>query len=192
MYVFQFGLNIQQLPALFRMHLCDSSLSPMFSCSQRRQTVRAKFTKEEDAKLRELVALYGEAWPSVAVHMPGRCIRQCKERWYEYLDPKIIKRDWTSSEDNLLIQKVSELGRRWISIRRFFPGRTSTSLKNRFNRLCRRVRRGYRMYMLPSQPVDSFPYRSDAVQAKETEEDPHILESEMDELFLDWNDIFLD
>ena len=179
---------------LFPMQIRGSSLSFMFPCVPRAKTVRVKFTEEEDRKLRELFEQYGEDWSAIASEMSGRCIRQCKERWYEYLNPSIIKRDWTPNEDSLLIQKVSEYGRKWIRIQPFFPGRTSTSLKNRFNRLCRRARRGFRMYLFAQSSgshSDSCPTCSDTIHQNEPEE-AEMEDLDMDDMFLDWMDVFLD
>ena len=103
-----------------------------------RKYLRNKFTEDEDNKLKELVDRYGDDWCSIASEMTGRGVRQCKERWSQYLAPDIVTREWTEEEDMRLEQKVTELGRRWIHIKPFFPGRTDTNLKNRFNLLCRR------------------------------------------------------
>ena len=103
-----------------------------------RKYLRNKFTEDEDNKLKQLVDRYGDDWCSIANEMTGRGVRQCKERWSQYLAPDIVRREWTEEEDMRLEQKVTELGRRWIHIKAFFPGRTDTSLKNRFNLLCRR------------------------------------------------------
>jgi hypothetical protein len=42
---------------------------------------------------------------------------------------------WTDEQDELLSQKVRELGRRWQRIASFFDGRTDINVKNRWNHL---------------------------------------------------------
>ncbi|CAN0034661.1 unnamed protein product, partial [Heterosigma akashiwo] len=40
------------------------------------------WTKEEDARLTELVAQFGaRKWNKIAPHLPGRNGKQCRERW---------------------------------------------------------------------------------------------------------------
>jgi hypothetical protein len=40
-------------------------------------------------------------------------------------------------EDNFLIEKVKEIGRKWVKLTNFFPHRSDISLKNRFEHLIR-------------------------------------------------------
>jgi hypothetical protein len=55
-----------------------------------------------------------------------------------YLSPDVIQCNWTIDEDEHLIQKVEDLGRRWRQLEAYFPGRTDISLKNRYNVLQRK------------------------------------------------------
>jgi hypothetical protein len=99
----------------------------------------AKFTAEEDETLRALVEEFGPVdWMRIAQRMNGRNPRQCKERWLNYLAPTLRSAIWTRDEDRLLLQKVRELGAKWVQIAKFFPNRTDSMVKNRFNRLKRR------------------------------------------------------
>jgi hypothetical protein len=45
--------------------------------------------------------------------------------------------DWNVAEDRLLLAKHREFGGRWIRMAEFFPNRTDTMLKNRFQMLMR-------------------------------------------------------
>lgn len=75
---------------------------------------RRKFQKEEDERLRNLVDHFGENnWPLIASHMHGRTARQCRERYKNYLSPKVNNRPWTQDEEDLLAAKVRELGQKW-------------------------------------------------------------------------------
>ena len=38
-------------------------------------------------------------WSEIAKYLPGRIGKQCRERWYNHLDPNINKKGWTEEED---------------------------------------------------------------------------------------------
>lgn len=97
---------------------------------------RVPFTKKEDKQLMKLVARFGESnWNDISKFMPNRTKRQCRERWQNSLSPKNLKKKWSNEEDNLLLQKYNIYGPHWKVIESFFYGRTSYSLRNRFNSL---------------------------------------------------------
>ena len=100
-------------------------------------TVKHKFTPSEDLRLQELVARNGtNNWKAVARYMPNRTSRQCRERWKYYLSTASTNSDvWTPEEDNLLLEKYSELGPRWATLMLYFRNKTDINLKNRFHRL---------------------------------------------------------
>lgn len=99
-----------------------------------RHKKRYAFTPEEDDRLRELVEKHGENnWFHIASKMPKRDTRQCRERWFNYLSPKVINGTWSPEEDKVLAEKVSQFGRKWKAIEAFFPGRTDINIKNRWN-----------------------------------------------------------
>lgn len=113
---------------------------------------KSKFTTDEDNCLRELVRLYGEnKWDEIAAHMPERNVRQCKERWMNYLSPDLNTGAFTEEEDRLLFEKYEELGPRWVKMTKFFKGRTDIALKNRYMV----VQRKYRL----EQPINDLPPR---------------------------------
>lgn len=93
---------------------------------------RMKFLPEEDEKLRELVAKYGKSWNDIAKRLPGRNVRQCRERWKHYLSSDRAKSPWSNEEDILLFQKFMELGPKWTKIAKFFDNRTDIQIKTRW------------------------------------------------------------
>ena len=94
---------------------------------------RRKFSPEEDIKLSRAIALQGpRKWDQIALSLPGRTGRQCRDRFHNYLNPSLTNGPWTREEDRLLEQKVYELGQHWNKIAMFFRGRSSNNIKNRW------------------------------------------------------------
>lgn len=96
-----------------------------------------RFTANEDKILRKLVKENGEDWNLVANQM-GRDPRQCRERWLNYVDPKLTNRDWLQSEDEELLRIYEMYGSKWKTIKGFYPGRSTNQIKNRLRTLQRR------------------------------------------------------
>lgn len=107
---------------------------------KRERRRRARFNKDEDEILRKLVEEYGDNWEIIAGFMNGRNIRQCRDRWENFLSPGLVKGHWTAEEDDLLLSKIHEVGPKWVRISRFFPNRSDVSLKNRWLQLSRRTK----------------------------------------------------
>ena len=94
---------------------------------------KSKFERYEDEKLKRLVAKFGtDNWNAIAKKMRDRSVRQCRERWLNYLDPNLNKSEWTEEEDKLLYEKFEEIGRKWKIIASFFKNRTDINVKNRW------------------------------------------------------------
>jgi len=74
-----------------------------------------------------------KGWKSVSEQMHGFSARQCRDRWHNYLSPKICPNAWTIEEDYILLTKVQEIGTRWSEISTFLPGRSDNNIKNRWN-----------------------------------------------------------
>ena len=99
-----------------------------------------RFSNEEDKKLKELVNKHGDKdWIIISSYMPGRNSRQCRERWNNYLSPKINRREFTIEEDQIILSKFNEYGSRWAVIANFLEKRTDQMVKNRFFVLKRHV-----------------------------------------------------
>lgn len=94
---------------------------------------RKKFTPDEDQILLNLINQNGaHTWDLIAKYMPGRSGRQCRDRYKNYLMEDLENGPWTFEEDELLIKKYQELGSRWSLIAKYFKGRSTNNLKNRW------------------------------------------------------------
>jgi hypothetical protein len=73
-----------------------------------------------------------DSWAACADEIIGRSSKQCRERWYNILNPDIKKGNWTAEEDRIIFQMYHEIGSQWTKIAKCLPGRTENSIKNRF------------------------------------------------------------
>ena len=80
---------------------------------------KGAWSLDEDRLVRDAVqyqALNGVGrilWSEIAAQLPGRLGKQCRERYFNHLDPSINKGDWTPPEDRILFEGQKQFGNRY-------------------------------------------------------------------------------
>jgi hypothetical protein len=97
--------------------------------------VKGSWTRDEDEAIVQYVSVHGpKNWAHLALQLPNRTGKQCRERWKNHLDANLTAAtEWTADEDARLIELHRQFGNQWVQIAPFFQGRTDNSIKNRWN-----------------------------------------------------------
>ncbi|CAN0923729.1 Transcription factor MYB88 [Linum grandiflorum] len=97
------------------------------------------WSSEEDDILRQQIGLHGtENWAIIASKFTDKTTRQCRRRWFTYLNSDFKKGGWSPEEDLLLCEAQRIFGNRWTEIAKVVSGRTDNAVKNRFTTLCKK------------------------------------------------------
>ena len=100
---------------------------------------RHRLTEEEKATVLKLYEEYGsDCWDKVqqALHLKSK--RTAREHFYKFLITD-SKKPFTEEEDQLIVQKVKELGTKWSQIAKFFENRSDINIRNRYRILSRNI-----------------------------------------------------
>ncbi|KAL5122290.1 Transcription factor MYB88 [Glycine soja] len=107
--------------------------------SKKKERHIVTWTQEEDDILREQIGVHGtENWAIIASKFKDKTTRQCRRRWYTYLNSDFKKGGWSPEEDMLLCEAQKIFGNRWTEIAKVVSGRTDNAVKNRFSTLCKK------------------------------------------------------
>lgn len=102
--------------------------------------VKGPWTIEEDRKLINWVKSEGATrWSQCAEYINGRNGKQCRERWFNTLNPKVKRGHWTYEEDYQIFFLFKVFGGKWSKINELFECRSENSIKNRFYSILRRI-----------------------------------------------------
>mmetsp|Transcript_43226 Transcript_43226/g.102084 ORF Transcript_43226/g.102084 Transcript_43226/m.102084 type:complete len:787 (-) Transcript_43226:197-2557(-) len=89
----------------------------------------------EDEILKAAVMKYGKnQWSRIASLLSRKSAKQCKARWYEWLDPSIKKTEWTKEEDEKLLHLAKIMPTQWRTIAPIV-GRTAAQCLERYEKL---------------------------------------------------------
>jgi hypothetical protein len=136
------------------------------------------WTSAEDELLRAAVAQRGARnWVAIAEGIPGRTRKQCRNRWFEYLDSDINHDPWTDEEDNQLLALEAQLGvGNWAAIAKSISGRTGPQCQGRLALLRHRQEL---QQPAPAQPSAAAPSSaSDPAQTTATRRYAHWTQEE--------------
>ncbi|XP_061973781.1 transcription factor MYB124-like isoform X2 [Populus nigra] len=107
--------------------------------SKKKERHIVTWTQLEDDILRQQISLNGtENWAIIASKFKDKTTRQCRRRWYTYLNSDFKKGGWSPEEDMLLCEAQKIFGNRWTEIAKVVSGRTDNAVKNRFSTLCKK------------------------------------------------------
>lgn len=89
----------------------------------------------QDEILKAAVMKYGlNQWARISSLLNRKSAKQCKARWYEWLDPSIKKTEWTREEDEKLLHLAKVMPTQWRTIAPLV-GRTAQQCLERYERL---------------------------------------------------------
>ena len=71
----------------------------------------------EDVILKLAIMRYGlNQWSRTSSLLVRRSVKQCKARWYEWLDPNLKETEWTREEEEKLLHLVKIFPQKWRTI----------------------------------------------------------------------------
>lgn len=126
------------------------TLKPSADNLSERSPSKFAWTPQEDEVLRWVIADRGtKAWTAIAQELnvqmhqgtPVRHGKQCRERWYNHLDPGLRKGNWSALEDLTVLESQLTMGNRWSDISKMLPGRNENSVKNRWKSMVRKAQK---------------------------------------------------
>nr|SVE75628.1 EOG090X02CC [Daphnia hispanica] len=95
----------------------------------------------EDEILKAAVMKYGKnQWSRIASLLHRKSAKQCKARWYEWLDPSIKKTEWSREEDEKLLHLAKLMPTQWRTIAPIV-GRTAAQCLERYEYLLDQAQR---------------------------------------------------
>lgn len=101
---------------------------------------RQPWKPEEDSFLRDLVTETANPnWKDISRRVSEkftqRSSKQCRDRYNNYLDPKIDTSSnvWSPEDDYVLAKMVLTYGNKWTAIAKLMPGKSENMVKNRWN-----------------------------------------------------------
>ena len=98
-------------------------------------TKSSVWKNSEDEILKVSVMKYGKNnWPRVASLLNRKTAKQCKDRWYSWLDPSIRKTDWSKEEEEKLLHLAKIMPNQWRTIAPII-GRTAGQCIEHYERL---------------------------------------------------------
>lgn len=112
-----------------RLEMVDQKQHSSASVARETKKVgRSRWSKHEDAMLKELLAAVGNNtkkcnWRQIAMHFERRTAKQCNDHWRSLLG-EANRKKWDSLEDLKLLTLVNFFGINWRIVTERMPDRT--------------------------------------------------------------------
>jgi len=109
-------------------------------CYKRFDTINPKLKKGrwthfEDELLKKSVNLFGKSWSLISKLIKIRSEKQIKNRYENYLDPKLDLDKFKSEEDSLILNIHEKFGNKWSKYSKYLPNRSIKNIKRRYLRI---------------------------------------------------------
>ncbi|KAL0477381.1 hypothetical protein AKO1_005740 [Acrasis kona] len=136
----------------------------------------------EDEILKAAVMKYGKnQWARIASLLTRKSAKQCKARWYEWLDPSIKKTEWSREEEEKLLHLAKIMPTQWRTIAPIV-GRTASQCLEHYERLLDQAQERDKDYDASEDPrrlrpgeidpnPEAKPARPDAIDMDEDEKE---------------------
>ena len=90
----------------------------------------------EDEILKAAVMKYGKnQWARISSLLVRKSPKQCKQRWYEWLDPSVKKTPWSREEEEKLLHLAKIMPTQWRTIAGCLEGRTASQCLEHYEKL---------------------------------------------------------
>jgi myb proto-oncogene protein len=93
---------------------------------------RGHWTPEEDKQLIFFVEIHGKNWAQISHTMKQRTGKQIRQRFLNFLDPKIKKDKFTINEDIKIFKLYKIFKTNWRYYTTYIPNRTADRIKGRY------------------------------------------------------------
>ncbi|GLB36483.1 putative myb-like DNA-binding domain containing protein [Lyophyllum shimeji] len=99
---------------------------------------KSAWTSDEDNLLLSLYNIHGAKWSTIAREIPGRTDDACSKRYREALDPHLKKDEWTTEEDQKLLERYAAIGGKWGQLGQELQ-RSGLGCRNRYRLLSKKA-----------------------------------------------------